>query len=147
MASLILLMGLPASGKTTYAEKLTGIKIDMEQIRIGATGSRQIQGNFNELVQQLAQRSVHFYLNQGKTVIVDGMFLKASERKHYITMAKKLQATVELYWFDPSIHVIKQRLVLRGDEANCSVVDKLSQQMDFPNKEEGIDVIHYINGK
>lgn len=145
LTTLILLMGLPASGKTMYGKKLTGIHVNMDQIRKGATGSHQIQGNFNDLVHHLTQRSVHFYLSQGKTVIVDAMFLKASERKLYITMAKKLDATVELYWFDPSIEEIKKRLLLRGNEQGTLTLNKLSQSLEFPNKEEGIDVIHYID--
>lgn len=145
MASLILLMGLPASGKTTYGKKLTGIYISMNQIKQGVTGDHEAQEDFDELVHHLTQRSVHFYLAQGKNVIVDALFLKASERKLYITMAKKMGARVELYWFDPSIDTIKKRLVFRGDEQMNPTIDKLAQSLDIPLREEELDVIHYMN--
>lgn len=138
-------MGLPASGKTTYGKKLTGIHINMSQIRQGVTGGHEAQEDFDELVHHLTQRSVHFYLTQGKTVIVDALFLKASERKLYITMAKKIGANIELYWFDPSVDEIKKRLAVRGGEQMYPPIAKLAQSLDFPLREEGLDRIHYIN--
>lgn len=150
MATLILLMGLPCSGKTTYAKNLQGISIELDYLRKGATGSFEIKENLNDLVHHLAQRSVHFYLNQGKNVIVDGHFLTAKERKLYITMAKKMKYNVEIYWFDVSYEVIKRRILNRNEinqerQIDLSFIEKMAQSIDFPTLDEGINQIHYVS--
>lgn len=144
VASLILVMGLPSSGKSSYIKNVPGIPIDTNSIRKGVTGQEAIQTNEQELVTHLTQRSVHFYLNQGKSVIVEALFLSASERKTYIRLAKKLHAKVELHWLDPSLDVIKKRLMLQGEEAKVATLTGLAQTLDFPHLEEGIDFIHYV---
>lgn len=150
MSKLILFMGLPCSGKSTYLDRLTGMKIDISSIRKGATGSYKVKGNYNDLVHNLAQRSVHFYLKQNKTVIVDDCFLTEKIRNTYIKIAKKMDKEVELYWFDTPIDTLKARIVERNrivdEDRKLSLedIDDLSNSFEFPTKEEGIDFIFYL---
>lgn len=141
-------MGLPNSGKTTYAKKLNGITIEFDLIRKGCTGSYQLAGNFNELVHHLVQRSIQYYLKQGKSVVVDGLFLTVKERALYINFAKKLGADVDIHWLDTPYQTIVNRNAARlnicSEKAyNQNVIEKLSKHLEFPTLDEGVREIIY----
>jgi predicted kinase len=150
MTTLILLMGLPRTGKTTFSKTLNAVRIEIEQLRIGATGEPSPNENYDDLVRNITQRSVHFYLNQNKDVVVDDLFLTAVERKVFITIAKKMNANVLLYWFDPPLDVIIEKYNSSNTEYTdkeffSSKIKKMSKNIDLPNVSEGIDKIYYLN--
>jgi len=151
MAKLTMLMGLPCTGKTYFSHTLSGIKIELDVLRKGATGSAKLYGNFNELVHFLAQKSIQYYLSQDKQVVIDGLFLSAKTRKSYIDLAHKMKAEVDVYWFDLPIDLIKKRLIernessLEGDKVDVSQLNALCQAFDFPVKEEGFKNIYYLS--
>lgn len=149
MARLILMMGLPGSGKTTHAVSLKGIKLHIDEIRKVLTGS-YLPGDQDELVYRTVHASVDYYLRQGKNVIVDGALLSKKARSYYITLAKKHFTFVELYWFDASKPLLEMRLYERNQKVekerkiDLNYLSKISQHFEMPTRDEGIDLIHWL---
>jgi predicted kinase len=147
MSKLILVMGLPGSGKTTFSSSsLKGTRLHVDEIRKALTGTYK-PGSANELVYGVVQRSLDYYLQKEKTVIVDGAFLSRKSRHPYLQLAKKRGAKIEVYWLDPSFSLFKKRIVERNKvvdydrKIDLQYMNKLLETLDMPTKDEGIDTI------
>ena len=71
--SLILLVGIPGSGKTTYAEKYlevfnNTIHLSSDKIRAELWGSETTQGDNNEVFSLMQSRAIEA-LNNGQNVL------------------------------------------------------------------------------
>lgn len=150
MQKLIMVMGLPGSGKTTFSSSLNGTKIHIDEIRKATTGSYK-PGQSNDLVHQISQRTVFYHLEKGKTVILDGALLSKKARDPYIKIAKKLNVEIELYWLDPSYELFKERLINRNKtvsddrKIDLQYMEKLSQFFEMPSIDEGFKKIHHFS--
>jgi len=150
MSKLILVMGLPGSGKTTFSTSLKGTRLHVDEIRKALTGTYK-PGISNDLVYGVVQRSVDYYLQKGKTVILDGAFLSQSSRRSYLQIAKKRGASIDLYWLDPSFPLFKKRITERNKvvdydrKIDLQYLNKLLETLDIPSKDEGINVIFRLS--
>lgn len=149
MSKLILVMGLPGSGKTMHANSLKGVKLHIDEIRKSLTGS-YIPGENDELVYKTVQTSVEYYLKNGKTVVVDGAMLSKKARSHYVNLAKKHFSYVELFWLDASRELLEIRLEERNKTAEKDrkiqpdYILKVGKHLEIPTRDEGIDAIHWL---
>ena len=78
MSDLIMMIGAPASGKTTFAHKLAKKKsncivLSSDEIRKSLYGDASVQGDGN-LVFDILYRTAIDYLKQNYCVIVDATF-------------------------------------------------------------------------
>ncbi len=122
---LILICGLPGSGKTTFAKKLApqvpavrlcpdewkhdlGIDYYDEQGRV------RLEDRLWRLAQEL--------LTLGQSVILENGFWARGERDELRLGARKLGAAVELHYLEAPVEELWRRLQLRNDEARPGVV-------------------------
>jgi predicted kinase len=73
--SLILLVGIPGSGKTTYAEKYIKenpctVHLSSDKIRAELWGNEDTQGDNNEVFSLMQSRAIET-LNNGQSVVYD----------------------------------------------------------------------------
>lgn len=148
---LIILVGLPASGKTKYAQEYTKTHADTVIV-----STDKIRNDMKELgVLNEDERNVYIEmqhrvkksLSYGKSVIVNATNLKMKYREPYIYLAKRI---------NPDI-VIEAHLIL-ADIDECAETDKIKKQLglDFlkkcmgefqlPVAEEGYSqIVYYFN--
>lgn len=88
MTKVVLVVGFPACGKSTVAEEFKG----WERLNRDLLG-----GSVSDLIPRLGD-----LLRNGKNVVLDNLFTKASDRKPFIDAAKKIGARVECYWIGTS---------------------------------------------
>lgn len=137
---LILIMGLPGAGKTTFAralaEKTGAVHLNSDIVRrnIGKRGAytpADKQAVYEELF-----RRTEASLQQGRDVIVDSTFYKASIRKPYEQLAEKYDHPLKLIVVKADEAVLQERLAQpRPDsEADFSVYQKIKAEYEPPDE-------------
>lgn len=151
MARLIMLIGLPGSGKSTYAKSLLDpegkIKYcSSDSIRKELYGDENIQGNPQTVFEHL-HNNVQMYLNQGYDVIYDATNVTRKNRRGVINKFSNI-ADIEAHvvWapYEECVDRDKQRVKTVGED----VIRKFLYRWQSPNYDEGfkfIDVVYNCN--
>lgn len=156
MARLIILVGLPGSGKSCYAEGLAltpllcnhGEEIETvihssDQIREELFGDANCQDN-NQLVFETLHKRVKEDLRKGYTVIYDATNVTRKSRRSVINLATK-DDIVECHILWAPIQTCIRRDKDRDRSVGYSVIDKFVRRWQSPWYDEGIHKIEIIN--
>ena len=150
MGRLIVLVGLPGSGKSYYAEQFkavddaicTGVTVihSSDAIReelFGDAGSQEDNGRVFELMRKRTTED----LKADKTVIYDATNVTRKARKSAIACAHPTNDTVECHvvWAEPEECV--RRDSLRARKVGPEVIDKMLRRWQSPWLDEGFDKI------
>jgi predicted kinase len=137
-------MGVPSSGKTVYSSALTGVKLNLDEIRKAITGSYRVEQETKPLFYKVVFESVRFYLQNNKDVVIDGVFLSVASRAPYIKLSKQYGADVELFWLNPPFEWIKKRLLERNQwvdedkQITFSYIENMvKKNLEIPTMGEG----------
>ena len=149
--TLYITVGLPGSGKSTYAKNF--IK-DKEIEYLSSDSLRAVYGKSEEdqtvtpLVFGHIKRKVDEFLKDGKNVLVDATSVNRKERSDYINTAKKYGAKVVAIVFKMDRQGLIDRNKKRGEEGGRVVpdwvIDKMLAKFEEPSYDEGIDVMIYV---
>ena len=150
MAKLIILCGLPGSGKSSYAEKLKNVDDTFyrgntvihssDAIReelFGDAGSQEDNGKVFELMHKRTQED----LRAGKTVIYDATNITRKSRKSAIACARP-DDTIEVHIVWAPVNVCLRRDASRDRSVGSEVIDKMLRRWQSPDPvAEGFDSI------
>lgn len=124
-ARLILVCGLPGSGKTTLARQLAN---DVPAVRLSPDEWKHALGidyydddarvRLEERLWMLAQE----LLTLGQSVIMENGFWTREERGELRQVGRRLGATVELHYLAASVDELWRRLELRNEKVQAGVV-------------------------
>lgn len=124
---VLLLCGLPGSGKTTFARSLRYSQniqtYSSDEWIIKLFGRNFDSEKFNEYQETARQQILEQAANdlrQGKSVALDFGFWKKQDRAHYIEWAKSQQAEPIIYFFNADHATLVSRLNKRNEEKNSS---------------------------
>lgn len=111
---LIMITGLPGSGKTTLAKvlvkDLNASHLNIEIIRTRMGERRQKDENLFSKSYAKMLKQTESHLHRGQTIIVEASFYKAALRKPYITLAKKYKKQLFWIWIVADDAIIKERM-------------------------------------
>jgi predicted kinase len=149
--TLYIAVGLPGSGKSTYAKNFIKDK-DIEYL--SSDSLRAVYGKSEEdqtvtpLVFGHIKRKVDEFLKDGKNVLVDATSVNRKERSDYINSAKKYGAKVVAIVFKMDRQGLIDRNKKRGEQGGRVVpdwvIDKMLAKFEEPSYDEGIDVMIYV---
>lgn len=152
MAKLIILCGLPGSGKSYYAAQLwrrentftepTAVVHSSDAIRKELFGDPGSQEN-NALVFETMHKRVKDDLRAGKTVIYDATNITRKSRRGIINMTTK-DDIVECHIVWAPIDTCIERDAERERHVGREVIDKMVRRWQSPHKSEGFDVIDVV---
>lgn len=152
MASLIMLIGLPGSGKSTYAKEYLSDHVERtvwcssDSIRKELYGDETIQGNASTVFSRLHDKVAH-YLRTGYDVIYDATNVNRKSRKTVIAIAKSIGAKVRgvIVWATPSECITRD--AARDRTVGSHVIDKFIRRWESPYFDEGFDSlsVHYTS--
>jgi predicted kinase len=100
MKKLILLRGLPGSGKTTFAEQLDGSHFETDNYFLDENGNYNFDGSKLKVAHQWCQdlalnaMILNHTTGENKTIVVSNTFTQEWEMKPYMDMAKDWGYTV-----------------------------------------------------
>lgn len=149
MFDFIMLVGLPASGKTELSKKLKseGMEIvSSDSIREELYGDESIQGDSQEVF-DLAHSRIIAALNNNKKVVLDATNLVAKNRKNFLRLIKekvKRPIKKECIIIGTPIDICKQRQKMRARKVPDEVIDRMVKSFQFPYYNEGWDKIKVV---
>lgn len=144
---LILLCGIPGSGKTFYAEKIKDsysyiVHLSSDAIRKELYGDESIQGNPSEVFSLMQNRAIEF-LNNGYDVIYDATNITRKDRASIIAKCPKV-AHIECHIVWAPIEICIERDASRKRTVGKEVIDRMLKRFQAPYYDEGIDEIEVI---
>ena len=142
--SLILLVGIPGSGKTTYAEKYieenpNTVYLSSDKIRKELWGDEATQGDNNEVFSLMQSRAITA-LNNGQSVVYDATNVTRKDRSYIITLCPKF-AKIECHIIWAPIETCIERDAARERTVGKEVIDRMLKRFQAPYYDEGIDEI------
>ena len=108
---LEILIGLPASGKSSYTKSLGNnyVIFSSDAIREELYGDENIHGNNGEVFSLLSKRLKELLSTGTKNAVIDATNVTEKKRKHYIMMGKRYGYEVVAIWFDVPLEVCLER--------------------------------------
>lgn len=146
--SLILLVGIPGSGKTTYAKKYiseypkTPVHLSSDKIREELYGDESVQGNPAEVFTIMQKRAIEA-LNEGHDVLYDATNVTRKDRASVIGICPKF-AQIECHIIWAPIDTCIERDASRDRTVGKEIIDKMLKRFQAPYYDEGIDEIKII---
>ncbi|GAP97144.1 AAA family ATPase [Leptolyngbya sp. NIES-2104] len=143
---LILLIGLPGSGKSTFARSLHSHIISTDAIRAQLFGEEAIQGSWLKIwleVRSQFDQAVHS-IQQGEIefAIYDATNAVRKQRRAAIALARKCGFTkITGVWINPSIEVCLERNKARSRVVPEAVIHRMARRLYGapPALDEGLD--------
>jgi len=142
MTMFIMMVGLPGSGKSHYANSLGnfGVKVhSSDAIREELWGSEATQGDNNVIFNTLAKR-VNESINKGETCILDATNLSGKKRRNFVNNIKgecqKVCVVVAT-----SLNKCLENNAKRSRVVPQNVIERMYAQFEFPLYNEGWDEI------
>jgi len=140
---LLVVCGLPGSGKTTHAKALAEQIADAVRLCpddwMVAAGINLWNTTARQQIESCQWQLALGYLSQGRTAIIEGGTWSRSERDTLRLGARALGACVELHYLDSPVDVLFERLRARKLEypkISRDDLDKWSDAFERPTPEE-----------
>lgn len=147
MSKLIIMVGLPGSGKSTYATKYTTqdrtTLVSTDEIRRELYGNPETQGNAQEVFNE-AYRRIEIALRAGDTVVFDATNLKARNRRYLINKYRPIADTIIAEYINTPIDECIMRDELRSRTVGYEVIQRMARGMTEPRLDEGFDLLHIV---
>lgn len=140
---LIVLCGLPGSGKSTYTRKKFGdthVVICADEFRKIHTG-RDFYPPAECVINQMVRVTVEVLLRRSMPVVIDMTCLTVTSRLKWIDLAKRCDAPVRCLWMDIATSVCLERNARRERKVPADVIDAMATRFIPPLEGEGFDTI------
>ena len=144
---LIILVGPPGSGKTSYGQQYIDthkntVMFSSDVIRKELYGDESIQGNNNQVFYLMGQLTLDA-LNNGKDVVYDATNMTRKDRASIISVCPKFsQIETHIIW--QPIETCIERDASRERSVGNGVIDKMLKRFQAPFFDEGIDDIKVV---
>ena len=130
---LLILCGLPASGKSTYAQEWIDeapndrVRINYDTMRLYMFGPGWRWNREDESqMQQNARTAVEIALKNGKSVVIDNTNLSLNVRQKWIDLAKSYKVTPNIHEIHDSIEECIERDYTRDARVGRAVIERMA---------------------
>ena len=146
MAKLIVMVGVPGSGKSTYAKNHFGKTaqiLSSDALRKELLGDENNQKQNDRVFAELYSRARN-HLIAGKNVVIDGTNINVFERKRMLKHFEDLSVEKVAIVMNTAIEKCYQQNQQRERKVDESVIDMFAKNFEKPTESEGFDKIEII---
>lgn len=144
MKTLYIMIGLPGSGKSTYAENICARNrttlVSTDEIRRELWGSAADQQRGDEVFNE-AYRRIEIALVAGDDVVFDATNLKGRNRRYLCRRFRPIAEEIKAIYIKASIETCIAADSLRARKVGAEVITRMAGTMTEPSLEEGFDSI------
>ena len=141
---IVVLVGLPGSGKSTYAERMNLPSLSSDAIR-KLLADDETDQTVHVRVFQTLQYLLHQRLEIGREVTcIDATNLKPEERKPYIEAGKSYGCEMEAVFFDLPLEVCRERNARRARVVPEDALTAMAAKLVPPDPAEGFDRVTVV---
>ena len=144
---LIVMCGLPASGKSTYAEWLaeSGVFCGVcpDKIRGELYGDENIQGD-GKRVFALAHARIEDLGRNKNNVVFDATNINAQRRKELIKEMRPHFDIIICKWFSTPLNICSKRNFSRERQVPYEVLKRMAENFQKPMFDEDFDIVEEI---
>jgi predicted kinase len=141
---IVLLCGLPGSGKSTYLAKtgMTGLSSDhLRQLLIDDASDQTIHAQVFESLRYLLRQRL---MLKRPVTYVDATHLTPGERAPYIGMGRAYGAEVEAVFFDTPLEICQERNAARDRVVPEEAMKAMAAKLVPPSQAEGFSRVDLI---
>jgi len=147
--NLIMIVGIPGSGKSTFCKELVssvkdGIILNSDSIRKELFGNEKTQGNPKDIFEIMNNRCKE-NLSVGKTVIYDATNINSVYRIDLLENMKSYYDQADCYMIKTPIHVVKKRNKKRDRKVPENIIFKMHHNLETPHLDEGFENIYTLD--
>jgi predicted kinase len=142
---IVVLVGLPGSGKTTYVEKLGGVALSSDAVRRLLADDETIQTIHDRVFETLRYLLGHRLALRRPVTYIDATNLTPEERRPYIGIGKAEGCELEAVFFDIPLEVCRERNRKRHRVVPDEALAGMAGRLVPPSITEGFDRIDILS--
>lgn len=144
---VVVLIGLPGSGKSTWAARYGAAAISSDEIRRWLADDPTIQ-----TIHRRVFATVRYFLRHrielGRPyTFIDSTNLTRKERRPYIKIAELYDCDVEAVFFDVPVEVCQARNAARSRVVPTQAIEDMARRLAPPAREEGFSRITVVRAE
>lgn len=143
---IVLLVGLPGSGKSTYLQRMSAPALSSDAIRKLLLDDEGDQGANDRVFQTLRYLLRHRLALARPVTYIDATNLTPEERRPYIGIGQAFGCEIEAIFFDVPVEVCRERNARRHRVVPEEAMARLAAKLIPPEVGEGLARVTVIRG-